>query len=81
MEYVLQKSRLGEVVSWSGRRETHQSSGGDTEALARNYFATLSDKELADVFDKYRTDFRMFDYDADEYFEGRKAKSEASEDS
>ena len=55
--------------------ESHVSSGGSTEDLAKKYFSELDITMVKKLYDLYKVDFEMFDYSPDEYFKVAKNPS------
>ena len=55
--------------------ESHVSSGGSTKDLAKKYFSELDKTMVRKLYEFYKVDFEMFDYNPDEYFKVAKNSS------
>ena len=51
------------------------SSGGSTRDLAKKYFSELDKTMVRKLYEFYKVDFEMFDYNPDEYFKVAKNSS------
>ena len=60
--------------------ESHPSSGGSTEDLARHYFSTLSKGEVERLYDYYKFDFDAFGYDHKEFLAIANQTTDGAED-
>ena len=58
------KAKKGESAD-DQEYHARRSSGGNTERLARNYFSTLTKKQLLGLKHYYRHDLAGFQYDPD----------------
>ena len=47
--------------------EANKSSGGSTKELAKKYFSKLQINTVKQLYEFYKVDFEMFDYNPDEY--------------
>ena len=48
---------------------THVSSGGSTERLAHEYFSLLDQEAIKKLYDLYKIDFELFDYNHVDYLQ------------
>ncbi|RXG68346.1 Carbohydrate sulfotransferase 11 [Armadillidium vulgare] len=62
--FIIAKSNLQDKISPKWKR---LSKGGRTSYVAEKYYSTLSKELLLKLYDKYKLDFDMFDYNLDEY--------------
>ena len=71
----IHKGHLNNIVA-----ESCPSSGGSTEALALQYFSTLSKREAEELYDYYKFDFDAFGYDHKEFLAAAKLFTNGTED-
>ena len=67
MRYIATKAGLQDSLpteTW-----LHSSSGGSTSMLAKEYFSTLTKKEVEKLLKYYKFDFEAFGYGYSEYLE------------
>lgn len=48
---------------------THVSSGGSTKRLTQEYFSLLDQKSIKKLYDLYKVDFELFDYNHVDYLQ------------
>ena len=65
-EFILEQRNLGDVVSV---RKSHSSSSGRTADSTKALFSQLSKKLVQALYEKYRLDFLMFEYEVGEYMD------------
>ena len=46
----------------------HQSQGGSSDAIALEYFSTVNESRTRHLYELYKADFLMFNYDPTPYF-------------
>ncbi|XP_068249877.1 carbohydrate sulfotransferase 13-like [Palaemon carinicauda] len=64
--YVILKKHLGNKIKPTWK---HLTKGVKTSDTVRKYFATITKKDLMELYKKYQLDFELFDYSVDEYLE------------
>lgn len=62
--YIVKKKHLEDKIKPTWK---HLTKGVKTSDTVRKYFATITKKDLMDLYDKYKLDFELFDYSMDEY--------------
>ena len=63
---VLESRLIEFIVHFS---VTHVSSGGSTERLAHEYFSLLDREAINKLYDLYKVDFELFDYNHVDYLQ------------
>ena len=62
--YIIQKRKLQDRIQPSWK---HLTKGMETSRMVQKYFSTINKDDLYKLYNKYRLDFELFDYNIDEY--------------
>ena len=65
--YIIQKSNLGKKISIDDIDVVKHSTKQNTTTMTKTYFSRLTKNQIQDLYQMYRMDFEMFDFDIKSY--------------
>lgn len=68
---IINWSRLQDKLQphWRHRTNPFQQSGGSVSEVAKIYFSQLNQTDLSELYEKYKLDFLLFEYNESDYFQ------------